>query len=128
MADRDDKPFEVKDRRRFTTEGEAVDGAEAAAEAKPEAAGTPAHPGVELPPVDFSTLVLSLASSVVYHLGEIIHPEKGKAERDLPMAKQTIDLLALLQEKTRGNLTDEEASLLDSVLYELRVKYVQAVR
>lgn len=122
----DDKPFEVKDRRRFTAAGAAVEG-EGSPEQAPEQ--PPARPpDAQLPPVDFSTLVLSLGSSVVYHLGEMPHPDTGKAEPNLPLAKQTIDLLGLLQEKTKGNLTDEEASLLASLLYELRVKYVQAVR
>jgi hypothetical protein len=78
-----------------------------------------------LPEIDFATLILSLASSVLQHLGEVPDGE-GKTERDLPLAKQTIDLLALLQEKTKGNLDEPEEKLLQSVLYDLRIKYVDA--
>jgi hypothetical protein len=69
---------------------------------------------------------MSLASSVLMYLGEIEHPETQKPERDLPLAKQTIDILGMLQEKTRGNLSEEEARLLENLLYDLRMKYVAA--
>ena len=79
------------------------------------------------PRLDFNAFVLSLGSSVLIHLGEAPDPVSGKTqEPDLLMAQQSIDLLALLQEKTRGNLTDEEARFLDSLLYDLRVRYVAA--
>lgn len=85
------------------------------------------QPGPE-PPISFGTFVISLASSAVFHLGEAPHPETGKAEQNLVLAKQTIDLLGILQEKTRGNLTDEESRLLQSLLYDLRVRFVAASR
>ena len=79
------------------------------------------------PRLDFNAFVLSLGSSVLIHLGEAPDPVSGKTqEPDLTMAQQSIDLLALLQEKTRGNLTDEEARFLDALLYDLRVRYVAA--
>ena len=80
---------------------------------------------VALPPMDFTTFCLSLASSAMIHLGHAPSPEDGKTEKILPLAKQTIDILALLEEKTRGNLTGEEAKLLSTVLYDLRLRYVQ---
>ena len=70
----------------------------------------------QVPPqqIDFYTFVLSLGSSAFVHLGDAPHPEVGpELAPDLPMAKQTIDLLDMLQEKTKGNLSDEEAKLLD---------------
>ena len=70
--------------------------------------------------------VMSLASSVLVHLGEIEHPESRERAANLPLAKQTIDILGMLREKTRGNLTQEEAQLLDNLLYDLRMKYVDA--
>jgi hypothetical protein len=85
---------------------------------------TPA-PG-DLPGIDFSTLVLSLATSAMVHLGVVPESEGGSPEKNLPLAQQTIDTLELLQEKTRGNLTDDEMKLLQSVLYELRMSYVKA--
>ena len=80
----------------------------------------------DLPGIDFSTLVLSLATSAMVHLGFVPESEGGTAEKNLPLAHQTIDTLELLQEKTRGNLTDDESKLLQSVLYELRMSYVKA--
>lgn len=79
--------------------------------------------GEPLPPLDFSTFVLSLSTSVLMNLGLVENPVTNKTEKELPMARQTIDLLALMQEKTKGNLTKEEAKLLDDVLHELRVWY-----
>ena len=81
------------------------------------------------PGLDFSTFILSLASSALIHLGEAPDPVSGeKAPANLPMAHQSIDLLAMLQEKTKGNLTAEETRLLETLLYDLRMKYVSAVR
>jgi Domain of unknown function (DUF1844) len=81
-----------------------------------------------LPEIDFGTFVMSLASSVLVHLGEIAHPESAAAERNLPLAKQTIDILGMLQDKTRGNLSNEEQQLLTNLLYDLRMKYVAATK
>jgi Domain of unknown function (DUF1844) len=134
--------FTVTDRRSFT-------GDTAKAEGQPEQTEQPQEPtqasaaeaeraadraaerqreGRGMPPVDFTTFVLSLGSSAVLHLGEAEHPQTGKIEKDLPMAKHTIDLLSMLQEKTKGNLTAQEAKLLESLLYDLRLRYVEAAR
>jgi hypothetical protein len=79
-------------------------------------------------PIDFSTFVLSLSSSAAYHLGLAPHPEgEGEGEgTNLTMAKQTIDILGILQEKTKGNLTGEEERILSEVLYNLRIAFVRA--
>jgi hypothetical protein len=82
----------------------------------------------ELPAIDFATFVLSLSHSALVHLGDAPDPSGGPAKRDVAMAKQTIDLLAVLQEKTEGNLTGEEERLLDQVLYDLRMRYVEVAR
>jgi hypothetical protein len=79
-----------------------------------------------LPPMDFTTFCLSLASSAMIHLGQAPNPENGKSEANLPLAKQTIDILELLEEKTRGNLTAEESRLVSTLLYDLRMRYVEA--
>lgn len=79
-----------------------------------------------MPEVDFGMFVMSLASSVLVHLGEIEHPDSRAREPNLPLAKQTVDILGMLREKTRGNLSQEEAQLLDNLLYDLRMKYVDA--
>lgn len=81
-----------------------------------------------LPPVDFSGFVVSLASSAFVQLGLEPDPTTGqKVDAEPEFARQTIDMLALLKEKTRGNLTEDEARLLDAVLYDLRMRYVQVV-
>jgi hypothetical protein len=69
--------------------------------------------------------VLSLSSSALVHLGEIPDPENNQAQIDLPMAKQIIDTLGMLQEKTKGNLDQDEDKLLKTMLYDLRLRYVQ---
>ena len=79
-----------------------------------------------LPGIDFSTLVLSLATSAMVHMGLVPESDGGSTEKNLPLAHQTIDTLEMLQDKTRGNLSDDEAKLLQSVLYELRMSYVKA--
>ena len=77
-------------------------------------------------PIDFSTFVLSLSSSAAYHLGLAPHPESHECDcKNLPMAKQTIDILAILEEKTKGNLTGEEERLLEGILYNLRLAYLR---
>ena len=81
-----------------------------------------------LPEIDFGTFVMSLASSVLVHLGEIAHPDSSQSESNLPLAKQTIDILGMLQDKTRGNLSNEEQQLLTNLLYDLRMKYVAVTK
>ncbi len=77
--------------------------------------------------IDFYTFVLSLGSSAFVHLGDAPHPETGEAGKpDLAFAKQTIDILAMLREKTRGNLTPEEERFLENLLTDLRFRFVQA--
>jgi len=79
----------------------------------------------DLPAVDFTTFVLSLSHSALLHLGDAPDPNGGKSEVDLPMARQTIDLLALIQEKTHGNLTGAEEQMLTQALYDLRLRFVE---
>ena len=81
-----------------------------------------------LPPVDFHTFVLSLGSSALLHLGELEHPDAGAQRKDLPLAKHTIDLLEMLEQKTKGNLTPAEEKLIESLLYDLRLRYVEATK
>ncbi len=86
-------------------------------------------PEGELPRIDFATFVLSLAASGMMHLGVAPDPTQPDAAPDppnLPLAQQTIDTLVMLQQKTAGNLDDEERKLLESLLYELRMAFVRA--
>ena len=82
------------------------------------------------PQLDFNAFVLSLGSSALIHLGLAPDPDAAgpQAKANLPLAQQSIDLLALLQEKTRGNLTPEEDRFLRNLLYDLRMRYVEAAR
>ena len=78
------------------------------------------------PQIDFYTFIVSLGSSALVHLGDAPHPETRKAaEPNLPLAQQTIDVLAMLREKTKGNLTGDEEQLFDHLLRDLRLRYVE---
>ena len=123
------KGFQVKDRRRFSESGEAR--ADVTDEtARPSA--TPPPPSAEAPrvdePVTFSTFVLGLSTQALLHLGEIPDPVSNTTQRDLGAAKHVIDILALLRDKTRSNLEPDEEALLDSMLYDLRMRYVELTR
>jgi hypothetical protein len=79
------------------------------------------------PPLSFVAFVISLASNAAVHFGDLPDPISGEnREPDLEAAAQTIDLLAMLEQKTRGNLSAEERQLLDQVLFELRMRFVEA--
>jgi|SRR5215471_6801417 hypothetical protein len=138
MADEESKQagkgFTVQDRRRFSPEtGEAR-------EETPEQSDTRTKPSEEppqassqdtaeaLPEINFSTFVIGLSTQALMHLGEIANPMSGKVESDVPTAKQMIDILGLLKEKTRGNLNASEDQLMEDILFDLRMKYVEAVR
>lgn len=86
--------------------------------------GDPPAPG-QLPPASFETLVSTMVTQAIYGLGGIADPRSGQPVIDLELARHQIDLLGVLQEKTEGNLTDEEKDLLGQTLYELRSRYVQ---
>ena len=95
------------------------------APADPRRGGGPAASGRErqLPPASFTTLVQSIVTQVLYYLGEL-GARGAEPMLNLDMAKHNIDVLGVLEEKTRGNLTDEEKQLLDGALYETRMRYV----
>jgi uncharacterized protein DUF1844 len=131
---REGKGFTIQDRRRFSPEtGEAREDAPAADEQQKVADDKPPEreqsAGDEaLPELNFSTFVISLSTQALMHLGEIPNPLSGKEERDVPVAKQMIDILGMLQDKTRGNLNDGESQLIEDILFDLRMKYVEAVK
>ena len=82
------------------------------------------HADEALPQVDFTTFVLSLSHSALMHLGEA-PSETGELEFNLPLARQTIDLVGMLEEKTKGNLTGDEERLVAQILFDLRMRYVE---
>jgi hypothetical protein len=76
----------------------------------------------------FSTFILSLSTSALVHLGELPDPITNKKEINLQLAKQTISIIEMLKDKTKGNLTSDEESLIDSVLYDVRLKYLSQAK
>ena len=80
-----------------------------------------------MPEVTFTTLVMSLNTSALFHLGEISDPQTNEKAQDLVLAKHTIDTLKLLEDKTKGNLSGEEQDLLKHALYDLQMRYVAKV-
>ena len=105
--------------------GEAAAGAGGGASAAADAeAGAP-----PLPPVDFTSFALSLGTSALYHLGLVANPAAedadARSEPNLPVARHTIDTLELLQQKTQGNLSEQESALLANLLSELRLRFVE---
>jgi hypothetical protein len=131
----EEKGFVIKDRRSFDEKGELKD-IEAEKDKKAEGEKKEAEPKKEapreetertpLPEVNFSTLIFSLSSSALFHLGEIADPQTGEKKKDLPLAKHAIDTIVMLREKTKGNLTEEERKFIDSVLNDIQWRYVKA--
>jgi hypothetical protein len=129
------KGFVVKDKRSFDDRGdlreETGEPRDAGAGAE---AGTGDRPGEKsgdrkfqpLPEVNFSTLIMSLSSSALLHMGEIPDPTTGQKTMDIRLAKHTIDTISMLKDKTRGNLDDEEQRFLDTMLADLRWRFVKA--
>ena len=81
---------------------------------------------IPLPEINFANLILSLGTQALIQLGEIPDPLSKQLNKNLPIAKQTIDLIGMLKEKTKGNLTADEEKMVDSFLYDLRMRYVKA--
>ena len=124
--------FVVKDKRLFTESGEAKPTEEqatpAAEEPKPvppEAAQSGKEKEPDYPPINFTNFVLSLSTSALFHFGDFPDPESGKTQKNLPAAKQTIDILDMLNEKAKGNLNENETNLIQGILYELKLRYVK---
>ncbi len=128
--------FTVRDRRRFSESGEARPESDegAAEDAAPPGAdaaqGTPrpAPRSAAALELNFSTFVISLSTQALAHLGDIPNPVDKQDAVDLSAAKQLIDILGVLKEKTKGNLDKAETELLDGLLYDLRIRYVERVR
>jgi hypothetical protein len=81
-----------------------------------------------MPEVTFSAFVMSLNTSVLFHMGEIADPASGKRVVDLDLARHGIDTLALIQEKTKGNLSEDEGEMLKNILYDLKLRFVKAAK
>jgi hypothetical protein len=81
-----------------------------------------------LPEINFPTFIMSLNASALFNLGVLENPATGKKEKNLALAKQTIDILCMLEEKTRGNLSKDEDLMLKNILYDLRIIYVKEMK
>jgi Domain of unknown function (DUF1844) len=124
--------FKVADRRLFTEEGELREdvpqdstAAKKLDETFTDLGDKDKSPPDREVPMSFQTLVLSFSTTAMLQLGILANPATGKTEKDLPGAKQTIDILEILQEKTKGNLTAEEAQILEASLYDLKMTYLK---
>jgi hypothetical protein len=124
----EEKGFVIKDRRTFDDKGDVKD-QERKEKPRKEETGKKAPvdetEGMPLPEVNFNSLIFSLSSSALINLGEIADPHTGQKQKDLPLAKHTIDTMAMLQDKTKGNLDSEEQRFLDTILADLRWRYVK---
>jgi len=123
-----EKGFTVRDKRfssKKNEKGESeIKGDEKVEEPLPE---DTSHQGEPLPEIDFINFIFSLSTSALIQLGEIQDPFSQTLTQNLPLAKQTIDLIGMLKEKTKGNLTPQEERVIESVLYDLRMRYVKTV-
>jgi len=144
MADENEqsKGFQVKDRRRFTETGDVRDDAEHDDSAAPDAqvrttegersseardprTDRPEHAPSE---ITLSTFLMSLSTQALMCLGEIPNPVTGNPEADIGAVRELIDIIAMLQEKTRGNLDAAEARLFEKILFDLRMRFVEKAR
>jgi len=130
-----DKSFVIKDKRLFSESGEQRQ----QEQEKPEAPNAVREePKVKhslsesqeeeseiLPEVNFLNFVLSLSTTVMFHFGDFPDPVTREIKKNIPAAKQTIDIMSMLKDKTKGNLDDQEKSLLEEILYELKMRYIK---
>ena len=124
MADNQESGFVIRDKR-----GQSREEPEPLKETVSSAATAPSpsrsQSSHEDPPLSFSTFILSLGSSALMLMGEQLSPENPALPVNLPQAKEIIDILRILEEKTKSNLTEEETSVLRDMLYTLQMKYVE---
>jgi hypothetical protein len=128
--DEEEKGFVIKDKRSLDEKGELKEQGhtETKEEKKKEEQRKERAQRVPLPEVSLSSLVFSLSSSALLHLGEIADPQTGEKKEDFALAKHSIDTIGMLKEKTKGNLTEEEEKFLESILTDLRWRYVKATK
>jgi len=129
-----EKGFVIKDRRHFDESGTTREEPEAGADREKPADG-PADARTEkgpadaeeapLPEMNFAGFILSLSTTAMFHFGDFPDPVTKEAKRNLVAAKQTIDILNILEAKTKGNLDEDEKQLMEGILYELRMRYVK---
>jgi hypothetical protein len=139
--DNDEKGFVIKDKRIFDETGdvrnkEAKENSKKETPEKPdisekeekpkkaEKTGSPEKESQPFPEINFAGFIFSLHTSALLHFGDFPDPVSNEKSRNLPAAKQTIEILDMMKDKTRGNLDENEEKLLDGILYELKMRYV----
>jgi len=130
----EEKGFVIKDKRIFSQKEQDIKEEDKEPEKEPAKEETKAQKAAsaekqdaeaQLPEINFPTFIISLNASALVNLGAIEDPASGKKVKNLLIAKQTIDILSMLEEKTRGNLSEEEEKILKNILYDLRIIYVK---
>jgi len=132
------KGFVIKDRRLFDESGEArveeemkpedkkrAENPEEGIKTSPSEMDTPETEASPLPEINFASFIFSLSTTAMYHFGDFPDPVTKAPQRNLPAAKQTIDILSILKTKTEGNLDEQEKQMLDGILYELRMRFIK---
>jgi len=133
-----DKGFVIKDRRLFDESGAArveeemkpedkkrAENPEEGPRTSPAEKDTPETEASLLPEINFASFIFSLSTTAMYHFGDFPDPVTKESQRNLPAAKQTIDILSILKTKTEGNLDEQEKQMLDGILYELRMRFIK---
>ena len=133
-----DKGFVIKDRRLFDESGAArveeeikpedkkrAENPEEGPRTAPAEMDTPETEAAPLPEINFASFIFSLSTTAMYHFGDFPDPVTKESQRNLPAAKQTIDILSILKTKTEGNLDEQEKQMLDGILYELRMRFIK---
>ena len=133
-----DKGFVIKDRRLFDESGAArveeeikpedkkrVENPEEGPRTSPAEMDTSETEAAPLPEINFASFIFSLSTTAMYHFGDFPDPVTKESQRNLPAAKQTIDILSILKTKTEGNLDEQEKQMLDGILYELRMRFIK---
>jgi len=132
MDEKENKEFTIRDRRSSAQEN----AAEPVEKASKDGTDADRPSGIKgdtqketapLPELDFASFILSLATTVQMSLGAIPNPQTNIQAQNLPAAKQLIDIINMLKEKTKGNLSNEEQALIDSILYNLRMHYIRTL-
>jgi len=125
MPEETDKGFVVKDKRTLN-ENEKTNVAHGETKQKEAGKkGTQKSSQMPLPEINFASLIFSLSSTALLHLGELPDPQTNEKKKDLPLAKHAIDTIAMLKEKTVGNLSGDEEKFIVNVLTDLRLRYVK---
>ena len=122
-----EKTFVVRDKR-FSAKQQEKEEPQIKQEGKPQepAEGDASTKEGPLPEIDFTSFIFSLSTSALIQLGEVEDPFTQKSGKNLPLAKQTIDLIGMLMEKTKGNLAPQEERVIENILYDLRMRYIKA--